>query len=136
VIVALYLRAFRSAEPSLVAVGLCILATVAIMTVTNKTLSPQYLLWMGGPMAALLVFRRSSSRQEARTVGRLAAQLLVLAQVDGRRRPGSEALDDPVAVSVGRHAAEPTDPGPGESRTENRGCASFPDQRGSSPWEG
>ena len=79
VIVALYLRAFRSPEPSAVALGLCILATVAIMTVTNKTLSPQYLLWMGGPMAALLVARRSSDPEESRMVGRLAAQLLVLA---------------------------------------------------------
>ena len=32
-------------------------ATIAIMTVTNKTLSPQYLLWLGGPIAAMLLLR-------------------------------------------------------------------------------
>ena len=49
------------------------------MTVTNKTLSPQYLLWLGGPMAALLLLRRSAAPAERIVVNRLASQLLVLA---------------------------------------------------------
>ena len=56
------------------------LATVAIMTMTNKTLSPQYLLWLGGPMAALLLLRHDG--QPSRAAGRppaRRAQLLVLA---------------------------------------------------------
>ncbi len=75
----LWIRAYRSPQISPVAVGLLVLATVAIMTVTNKTLSPQYLLWMGGPMAALLLLRSSASQPERAGVKRLAVQLLLLA---------------------------------------------------------
>lgn len=78
-IVALFVRAFRARGSSPVAIGLVILATVAIMTITNKTLSPQYLLWMGGPMAALLLMRREASTAERPAVIHLARQLLVLA---------------------------------------------------------
>lgn len=79
VIVALFVRAFRTAATTPVAVGLVILATVAVMTITNKTLSPQYLLWLGGPMAALLLLRRDATRAERSAITRLAGQLLVLA---------------------------------------------------------
>lgn len=79
VLVLLWIRAYRNASVSPVAVGLIVLATVAIMTITNKTLSPQYLLWLGGPMAALLLLRRDSSPAERRSVNRLAGHLLVLA---------------------------------------------------------
>lgn len=79
VIVALWVRAFRAHRSSPVAVGLAILATVAVMTVTNKTLSPQYLLWLGGPMAALLLMRRDATRGERTAISRVAIQLLVLA---------------------------------------------------------
>jgi hypothetical protein len=79
VIVALLLRAHRHPEPSPVALGLVILATVAVMTVTNKTLSPQYLLWLGGPTAALLLLQRGDGPRERRTIGWLAVQLLLLA---------------------------------------------------------
>ena len=64
VIIALYGRAFRNPQPTPVAIGLVVLATVAIMTITNKTLSPQYLLWLGGPMAALLILRGQATEQE------------------------------------------------------------------------
>src|SRR5215211_7182004 len=79
VIIALYARGFRNPQPTPVAIGLVVLATVAIMTVTNKTLSPQYLLWLGGPMAALLILRGQATEQEKPTLRRLAIQLLVLA---------------------------------------------------------
>ena len=49
------------------------------MIVTNKTLSPQYLLWLGGPMATLLAFRRQATPEEDQAIGRIAGQLLVLA---------------------------------------------------------
>jgi len=78
-IVAIFVRASRNPAPSAVAVGLAILATVAIMTITNKTLSPQYLLWLGGPMAALLLLRRDEDPADQRRLGRLAAELLALA---------------------------------------------------------
>ncbi len=79
VIAALFVCAFRNPDPSAVAVALVILATVAVMTVTNKTLSPQYLLWMGGPVAALLALRRTAPPQQQAFIGRLSRQLLVLA---------------------------------------------------------
>jgi hypothetical protein len=80
VIAALYFRAFRSGSPSAVGVGLVVLSTVAIMILTNKTLSPQYLLWLGGPMAALLVLKKSeTTEQERALIRRIAVQLLVLA---------------------------------------------------------
>lgn len=78
-IVALYLRAFHRTSPSAIGIGLVILATVAIMTITNKTLSPQYLLWMGGPMAALLVLGRDARTEDRQALGRMAIQLLALA---------------------------------------------------------
>jgi hypothetical protein len=79
VIVALFVRAFRRPASTPVAVGLVILATVAVMTITNKTLSPQYLLWLGGPMAALLLLRRDATATERSAITRLAGQLLLLA---------------------------------------------------------
>jgi hypothetical protein len=78
-LVLLWILAYRAPEVSPVTVGLIVLSTVAIMTVTNKTLSPQYLLWLGGPMAALLLLRRSAAPAEQIVVNRLASQLLVLA---------------------------------------------------------
>lgn len=79
VIIALYVRAFRNPQPTPVAIGLVVLATVAIMTITNKTLSPQYLLWLGGPMAALLILRSHANEHEKPILPRLAIQLLILA---------------------------------------------------------
>jgi hypothetical protein len=78
--IVLYVRGFRATRPDQVAIGLVVLSIVAIMIVTNKTLSPQYLLWLGGPMAALLLLKRTEvTEPEQRTIRRLAAQLLVLA---------------------------------------------------------
>ena len=79
VIGVLFVRAFRHPAPGPIALGLLVLATVAVMTISNKTLSPQYLLWMGGPAAALLLVRSTEGPDERRVVARLAGQLLVLA---------------------------------------------------------
>ncbi len=79
VIVALFVRAFRSGGSTPIAIGFVVLSTIAIMTITNKTLSPQYLLWLGGPMAAMLLLRPDASEQQRRTVNRTAVQLGVLA---------------------------------------------------------
>ena len=78
-IVVLAVRAFRAGGSTPVAVGLTVVAIVAIMTVTNKTLSPQYLLWLGGPTAALLLLRRSADPDEHHAVGTISAQVLLLA---------------------------------------------------------
>jgi hypothetical protein len=80
VIAVLYVRAFRAGAPDAVGIGLVVLAIVAITILTNKTLSPQYLLWLGGPMAALLVLKKSeTSAPERRVIRGLSNQLLVLA---------------------------------------------------------
>jgi hypothetical protein len=75
----LTIRAFRYDGSTPVAIGFVIVAIVAIMTITNKTLSPQYLLWLGGPMAALLVFRPHATPDEQPAINRMAGQLLILA---------------------------------------------------------
>ena len=75
----LFVRAFRAAGSTPVAVGFLILTTVALMIVTNKTLSPQYLLWLGGPAAALLLLRDRASAEERPAIRRTAYALLLLA---------------------------------------------------------
>lgn len=74
-IVALCVRAYRATEPSLLAVGLVMIAIVALMIITNKTFSPQYLLWLGGPVAALGVLHRG----DRRLLDLLGISVLVLA---------------------------------------------------------
>jgi hypothetical protein len=78
-IILLTIRAFRYDGSTPVAIGFVIVAIIAIMTITNKTLSPQYLLWLGGPMAALLAFRPQALPGEQPAINRMAGHLLVLA---------------------------------------------------------
>jgi hypothetical protein len=78
-IILLTIRAFRHDGSTPAAIGFVVLATVAIMTITNKTLSPQYLLWVGGPMAAMLVYRPQATPDEQRAISRIAGQALILA---------------------------------------------------------
>jgi hypothetical protein len=78
-IILLTIRAFRHDGSTPAAIGFVVLATVAIMTITNKTLSPQYLLWVGGPMAAVLAYRPQAAPDEQPTISRIAGQALILA---------------------------------------------------------
>jgi hypothetical protein len=78
-IILLTVRAFRHDGSTPAAIGFVVLAIVAIMTITNKTLSPQYLLWMGGPMAALLAYRPQARPDEQPAINRIAGQVLILA---------------------------------------------------------
>ncbi len=78
-IILLTVRAFRHDGSTPAAIGFVVLAIVAIMTITNKTLSPQYLLWVGGPMAALLAYRPQATPDEKRAISRVAGQVLILA---------------------------------------------------------
>ena len=83
-IVVLWVRAFRMpGGVTPIAVALVVLATVAVVIITNKTLSPQYLLWIGGPVAALLLLRAddagSGSGDVRRWIVRLGVAGLVLA---------------------------------------------------------
>ncbi|MCW2523955.1 MAG: hypothetical protein JWO63_2290 [Frankiales bacterium] len=69
VLIALWWRGARHPDPSAETLGWLFLATALIVTVTNKTLSPQYLLWLGGPTAALAV--RAPGKPELRRFARL-----------------------------------------------------------------
>lgn len=75
----LYVRAFRHPRVGPVAVGFLVLTTIAVMIVTNKALSPQYLLWLGGPGAALLLLRHRAAPAERAAIRHTAYALLGLA---------------------------------------------------------
>ncbi|HEX4729118.1 MAG TPA: hypothetical protein VH298_15040, partial [Jatrophihabitans sp.] len=68
-LITLWRRALRLGNPSAETLGWLFLATALIVTVTNKTLSPQYLLWLGGPVAALAV--RAPADHAVLTFGRV-----------------------------------------------------------------
>ncbi len=54
------LRHFHRQSPALhEAMLLVVLASVLATIIANKTLSPQYILWLGGPLAVLVLSRRS-----------------------------------------------------------------------------
>jgi hypothetical protein len=79
-IVVLWVRAYRMpGGVTPVAVALVVLATVTVVIITNKTLSPQYLLWIGGPIAALLLLRDGSTPELRRWIVRIGVAGLVLA---------------------------------------------------------
>ena len=108
VIIALIVRAFRNGAPSPIAVGLMMLAIIAVMTVTNKTLSPQYLLWLGGPTAGLLLLEGRSRAGGPSLVRRFAIQVLVLALLTHLVYPllyrGLEGLGGPTYLVVSTSA--------------------------------
>jgi hypothetical protein len=75
----LWLRARAKGDVALVTLGWLILAAAAIATITNKTLSPQYILWLGGPVAALAVFAPQDAA--VRRAVRILLLLSVLTQL-------------------------------------------------------
>lgn len=77
-LVTLWWRAHRT-SPSAATLGWIFLSTALVVTVTNKTLSPQYLLWLGGPVAALAV--RSQANPAVRTFARVLLVTAVATQL-------------------------------------------------------
>jgi hypothetical protein len=75
----LSVRAFRHGTPSVTAMGSSVLSVIAIVVVINKTLSPQYLLWLGTAMAALLLLDLREPGGGSERVRRLALLLLLVA---------------------------------------------------------
>src|SRR6266540_1308847 len=71
VLVWLWFRTASTRDAPLVTLGWLILASATVITIVNKTLSPQYIIWLGGPLAALMVFAPRDA-----TVRR-AAQVLI-----------------------------------------------------------
>lgn len=56
----------RFARTETVAIGM--LAAISLLIVTNKTLSPQYVIWLAGPLAVLVVLRGFRVRRTRRLV--------------------------------------------------------------------
>lgn len=79
-LVTLWWRALRHPAASAETLGWLFLSTALIVTVTNKTLSPQYLLWLGGPIAALAV--RAPANAVVRRFGRLLLIAAVATQLE------------------------------------------------------
>lgn len=103
-ILVLIVRAFRNGAPTPTAVGLLMLAIIALTTVTNKTLSPQYLLWLGGPTAVLLLIEGRARAGRPYVVRRMAIQVLVLALLTHLVYPllyeGLEGLGGPTYLMI------------------------------------
>ncbi|MEO9239001.1 MAG: glycosyltransferase family 87 protein [Jatrophihabitantaceae bacterium] len=78
-LIVLWRRALLVGTPSAETLGWIFLATALIVTITNKTLSPQYLLWLGGPVAALAV--RAPDDHAVRTFGRVLMVTAVATQL-------------------------------------------------------
>lgn len=72
----LFVRVWRSASTDTALAAVTMTAVVGVMIVTNKTLSPQYLLWLGGPLAVLLL--SSGTASVTRTARLLAVGALAL----------------------------------------------------------
>jgi hypothetical protein len=62
-IVVTYVLWLRRPERTVVEAALIMVLVVTVMIVTNKTFSPQYMMWLGGPLAGLLVAAGRGSRQ-------------------------------------------------------------------------
>ncbi len=73
----LWLRCRRA--PELTTLAWLILTAAAVLTVTNKTLSPQYILWLGGPVAALFVL--APADPAVRRIARLLIVVSVFTQL-------------------------------------------------------
>jgi Glycosyltransferase family 87 len=69
----LWWRAHRLNAVSLAVLGWLFFATALVVTITNKALSPQYILWLGGPLAGL------ASHVANREVRRAGLILLIIA---------------------------------------------------------
>jgi hypothetical protein len=74
----LWLRARRLPVVTPDVLGWLFLTTSVVVTITNKALSPQYILWLGGPLAALWI--RTPGDPAIRRAGILLLVIAVLTQ--------------------------------------------------------
>ncbi|RCK71026.1 DUF2029 domain-containing protein [Desertihabitans brevis] len=78
VMAVLFWRVWRSGRADRLAAATVMAAVVALMIVTNKTLSPQYVLWLGGPVAVMLAEASGTGSRHRRPVLWFAGATLVL----------------------------------------------------------
>jgi Glycosyltransferase family 87 len=76
----LWNRARRAPTVTVEIVGWLLVAAAAVITVTNKVLSPQYILWLGGPLAALAVWHTGD--RHVRAAMRLLLVIALLTQLN------------------------------------------------------
>jgi hypothetical protein len=79
-LVVLWNRARLAPTVTVEILGWLLVATAAVITVTNKVLSPQYVLWLAGPLAALAV--RTAGDPDVRRAMRLMLVIGVLTQLN------------------------------------------------------
>lgn len=79
-LILLWWRGVRMPVASAETLGWMFLSTTLIVTITNKTLSPQYLLWLGGPVSALAV--RAQASPSVRHFGRALLVTALLTQLE------------------------------------------------------
>ncbi|WOQ15529.1 glycosyltransferase family 87 protein [Raineyella sp. W15-4] len=80
-ILALGVRAWRSPGHDLYTDAMIMTAVIAVMIITNKTFSPQYLIWLGGPLAVLVLTRTGRAGATDRGLLVLPLVLAVLTQL-------------------------------------------------------
>jgi len=103
VLAVLWLRAARRRDVSPAAVGWLATATVALVVVTDKTLSPQYLLWIGALLAAMGVGGGAESGTADEALPRATRLMLATALLTQLFYPTMYGLlidINPVAVAV------------------------------------
>ncbi len=59
-----YVMWLRRSDRTIVDAALLMVLVIAVTIVTNKTFSPQYMMWLGGPLAALLVAAGRAPREQ------------------------------------------------------------------------
>jgi hypothetical protein len=59
-----YVTWLRRPDRTIVDAALLMVLVIAVTIVTNKTFSPQYMMWLGGPLAALLVAAGRAPREQ------------------------------------------------------------------------
>ena len=77
-LVALYVLWLRRPHRTPTQAGQLMIAATLIMIATNKTLSPQYLIWLGGALAATLALTPRASTASRRLLARTACWTLVI----------------------------------------------------------
>ena len=63
-LVAVYALWLRRSDRTIVDAALLMVLVVTVIIATNKTFSPQYMMWLGGPLAALLVASGLAPREQ------------------------------------------------------------------------
>ncbi len=61
-----YVMWLRRSDRTIVDAALLMVLVITVIIVTNKTFSPQYMMWLGGPLAALCSSRPDAHHESSR----------------------------------------------------------------------